>query len=627
MAEVVDQEKQASKPEEALKPAETSKPAGAFSEAAPAPKKKKKNRKKTIRRIITLVLVAALVAGGVFVWKKLNPPDDGMGEVLTDVVYRGSITSKVEGSGATVAKNSASVTVRVSGTVRDVYVSEGDMVTEGTQLYVIDSPETQEHVTQARQSLENAIKLRDQQKRDAQKQLTKAEKDLEKLEKELRELEEKPVETDVPAPFNGILVDVEPLTEGKEVTEKVTKLATLADNTRMLLSLYFSYAYEGDIYVGQDATVSIPVTMAQLSGRVHELHKIERISPEGSRLFEVVVAVDNPGTLTADMAASATLRAGGETIYPYDSGKLRYFDTKDVVANLTGELTDDLPYAYTKVRTGDSIAHIRVDLEEHDKELENMRETVQDKRELIQELREDLADAASGTSSYDKAVEDAQKTLDEALEDLEDLNAVAPIDGTVVSIGIDVGDEVKAGTVTVSIADTSLLRINAMVDEMYIKALKTDMLVDINVWGEQTSGTIEKVSLTPTSENGISRFPVEIAVDNSEGKFTAGTYMDYSFAASQSDDCLIVPIQSVKSAQTADGENCKVLFVQSDVPPENVAELAAEMTEIPEGFYPVIVEIGISDNYNVEILSGVEEGTTVYSGVMQNNNGGMGMFF
>ena len=34
---------------------------------------------------------------------------------------------------------------------------------------------------------------------------------------------------------------------------------------------------------------------------------------------------------------------------------------------------------------------------------------------------------------------------------------------------------------------------------------------------------------------------------------------------------------------------------------------------VPEGYYPVKVEIGISDNYNVEIKSGLEEGTTVFT--------------
>ena len=37
-----------------------------------------------------------------------------------------------------------------------------------------------------------------------------------------------------------------------------------------------------------------------------------------------------------------------------------------------------------------------------------------------------------------------------------------------------------------------------------------------------------------------------------------------------------------------------------------------EGTEIPEGYYLVPVEIGISDSTNTEILWGIEEGTTVY---------------
>ena len=38
--------------------------------------------------------------------------------------------------------------------------------------------------------------------------------------------------------------------------------------------------------------------------------------------------------------------------------------------------------------------------------------------------------------------------------------------------------------------------------------------------------------------------------------------------------------------------------------------------EIPAGFYPVQVEIGIQDTYNVEIKSGLNEGDTVYTQMM-----------
>ena len=46
--------------------------------------------------------------------------------------------------------------------------------------------------------------------------------------------------------------------------------------------------------------------------------------------------------------------------------------------------------------------------------------------------------------------------------------------------------------------------------------------------------------------------------------------------------------------------------------------------EIPDGFWPVPVEIGIQDNYNVEIKSGVEEGTEVFTQILSNYMGSWG---
>ena len=57
--------------------------------------------------------------------------------------------------------------------------------------------------------------------------------------------------------------------------------------------------------------------------------------------------------------------------------------------------------------------------------------------------------------------------------------------------------------------------------------------------------------------------------------------------------------------------------VMNEVPDDvfsdlNALDLMTEMPDIPEGFWPVAVETGISDSYNVEIISGVEEGTSVF---------------
>ena len=163
----------------------------------------------------------------------------------------------------------------------------------------------------------------------------------------------------------------------------------------------------------------------------------------------------------------------------------------------------------------------------------------------------------------------------------------------------------------VSIADTRTMVINASIDEMNIAYVKPGMPVDIDQWGTPAVGEVESVSLSGQYENGVSRFPVTIVVDNSDGTLMSGSYVQYSFVASQNDDCLLVPIQCVKYVETEAGTQ-KALFVESEERPENALDLMTEMPDIPEGFWPVAVETGISDSYNVEIISGVEEGTSVF---------------
>ena len=87
------------------------------------------------------------------------------------------------------------------------------------------------------------------------------------------------------------------------------KLGKLVDDNTMKLSLYFSYAYEQEFSVGKTATISIPTTMTNVTGTVETINKVQRISPEGSKLFEVIFTMKNPGTLTEGMGATASLTA------------------------------------------------------------------------------------------------------------------------------------------------------------------------------------------------------------------------------------------------------------------------------------------------------------------------------
>ena len=527
------------------------------SENGPRLVKKKKKRKKApliIGGSVFLVLVILIW------WAIAKTGEAPEGQVMDETIQRGSITSVIKGSGMTTAKSSEAITVGTSGTVVDVFVTEGQFVTAGTQLYIIDSP-----------AAEDAVK--------------NAQQDVDGYQKQLKLLNEARQNLTVRAEFTGKLLEVSDEVKVGETISSGTGLTRLVDDSKMKLTQYYSYAYEGSVKVGQTAQISVPGVMQQLSGTVIEILKTERISPEGSRLFRVDFTVPNPGTLTEGLEASAVLTTGGETISPYELGKLEYNRSMEVKAKVSGEVLTNNMYDYKKVSAGDTL------------------------------LRIDGEDTESEAFTLQDNLRQAQKKLEEAQKNLNNLRATAPIDGTVVGLAITPGQEVAASTAVISIVDATVILVEAGVDERNIQYLTVGMQVDLNQWGNQTVGIVEKVGLNGKFENGMTTFPVTITVDNAAGMLMSGSSIEYSVNASQSDDCLMVPKQCVKSiADPETGESISVVFVKADTRPENAIEADGTSLGVPEeGYFAVPVVTGISDTSNVELLEGPEEGTAVFA--------------
>jgi multidrug efflux pump subunit AcrA (membrane-fusion protein) len=309
---------------------------------------------------------------------------------------------------------------------------------------------------------------------------------------------------------------------------------------------------------------------------------VERISAEGTKLFEVDLELNNPGTLVADMEASATLHINGEDVYPYETGKLQYYQSSTISAKVGGTVER------VNLRNYDSVSSGAV----------------------LMQLSGDDNDSAIYT--VNTRIQSAQKSLEDAQKVMEVLNGTAPISGTVVSLSLEPGKEIASGTSVVTVSDTSTIVLDASIDERNIGFVKTGMDVSLDYQGEPFTGTVTSVSLTSTVNNGVATFPAVISIDNSEGTILAGSFVSYTLIANQSEDALYLPIQAVKSVETEDGTK-NVVFVKSDTSPEDTVELLSTVDGVPEtGYYPVVVNVGISDNQNIEILDGVSEGDEVF---------------
>ena len=212
----------------------------------------------------------------------------------------------------------------------------------------------------------------------------------------------------------------------------------------------------------------------------------------------------------------------------------------------------------------------------------------------------------------------AREELETAEKNLANCSAVAPIDGMVIGLAAMPGAEIAANTPLVTISDTSVITISADVDERNISYIKPGMPVELDQWGTMGFGTVETVSLSSTVNNGVATYPVTITADNYDGTLQVNSYVDYTITASENDNCLVLPLQCVRTVTQEDGTTLNVVFVGGSRP-DNAIETPMLSEEIPDGFWAVPVEIGISDNFNVEIKSGVEEGTEVFTQIQSLN--------
>ena len=544
--------------------------APAASPASPPGRPKPKfNKRKARQAAIAGAVVVALAAGGFLLYRFLTKQDSASSEIQTQAVQYGTIQSKVTGSGNAKAKESAAITLTAGGTVQEVFVSPGDTVTAGQPLYTIFSQEAQDQVTQAQTQVDN-------------------------LNKEMSALLEDANNLTVRAPFAGKLINVKEFQPDQEVA-KETAVATLVNDKKLKLSLYFSYAYENQIHTGQSVQVSIPTVMGTYTGTVEKINKVRFISPEGAVHFEAVIAFQNPGTLTAGMDASATLTASdGSAIYPYENGKTEYYETREIVTKAAGPVVSQGNLMdYADVSAGEALLTLGSS---------TINENIMSKQKEIDEAQKKLADAQKG---------------------LADFNAVSPIDGSVTSCTLTPGAEVKSGDTVVTISNTTNMVVDITVDDRNIAFVQPGLTVELSDWNGNTFiGTVTAINMgAAESQNGMTNYPVTLTVDNQDGSLLAGMYLDYSFVASQSDDCMMVPMQSVKNIPGEDGSTDSVVFIRADKRPENAVDL-----EIPEpepgqppmypspedGFYPVKVETGLNDDYNVEIKSGLNGDEEVF---------------
>mgnify|MGYP001355489478 FL=1 len=176
----------------------------------------------------------------------------------------------------------------------------------------------------------------------------------------------------------------------------------------------------------------------------------------------------------------------------------------------------------------------------------------------------------------------------------------APIDGYILEQMVETGDPVvplstyQEGTVLMTMADMSRLVFRGTVDEIDVGRLREGMRAEIRIGAlpdAQIEGVLSRISLKARNQDNSTVFPVEITLERTDGvTLRAGYSANAHIIIEKRENVLMIPERVV----TFSGDTAWV-----------TVDLGAGQTERR------IIETGLSDAINIEVVSGLREGERV----------------
>lgn len=490
--------------------------------------KKLLSGKKGRRWIVLCVLAVAVIGEGTaFLSRTRAKAAKAETTYTTASVEKRSITNALTGSGTLQPADSYTVTTLVSGEVLSDTFEEGGIVEKDQLLYTIDSSDVSTTETQAQTNYTQALKA-------------------------------KYPTADISGTVSEVYVS------NGDAVSAGTELCRISASNDLTIDFQFSYAKDGDFYVGQPAKIYLNGYAGYIDGTVAQIGSSSVANGTGMKMTTVRVKAANPGLVSGDCTASAVV--GNYTSYGQTTVKIGTGST--ITATASGKVSGLTLMPGDSVSSGQRICTITGD-------------------------------------SVDNQLKNAKASLENAQDRLDDYMVTSPITGTVVEKTVKAGDNVGTGSNSNNtlciIYDLMYLEMTLNIDELDIDNVEVGQTVNVTSdakAGQTYTGVVTKVSMVGTTSGGTTTYPVTVRIDDTDG-LRPGMNVDAEIVLSSADGVLAIPSLAVNRGDT--------VLVTSDSPS---AANALEQ-EAPEGYAYVQVTTGVSDDSYIEITSGLQEGDTV----------------
>jgi RND family efflux transporter MFP subunit len=509
----------------------------------------------TNHKIISVSGLIILVIIG-YVWYRKASAAGTSARYVLGQVERGMLISSVSGSGQVSTSDKVDIKPKVSGDIISVGVKAGQEVKEGTMIARIDSRDAAQalnealaELTSAKISLAKTKTSTTQTKEDAQDKLTKAYDD----------------------GYN-------------DLSDAFTSFSGIMDTTDDVLNNTNHHSPYMDTEKVRNITGNTGV--ARKESITSTFNKIKTEYETLSNEYKQLSSTSNKQDIENQLAHTYTFSKKIADSLKEIRSFISYLEIASV--SVPSELTND------KTTLDQYIGAVNGKVTA----LLSAQSTIKDAKNNLTTVEQTYANISGSTEPLDVqsaelTVLQRQNTYQKALNTLSDYTIRAPFSGVIASVSVKKGDSASSATAVATlvtkqqIATISLNEIDAAKVKVGQKATITfDAFPDLSI-----SGEVLEIDNLGTVSQGVVSYNAKIGFDTQDGRIKSGMSVSVSIITDSKTNVLLVPSSAVKT-------NTNGSYV----------EVLANSKELPQ---QIPVEIGSSNDTEVEIVSGISEGDSI----------------
>ena len=345
-----------------------------------------------------------------------------------------------------------------------------------------------------------------------------------------------------------------------------------------------------------------------------QFYKKEQTVPQ-----RLEVSIEASGVIEAISSVEIKSKASGEVLFLgaevgdfVDKGFMLAQIDQRTANNIVDQTKSDLEAAKVRLINAESQYERGIELHKNS--------SISDKD--FEDIKENFAQAKSTLVRNEVSFENAKISLDDTI-------VKSPINGTVISRPVEVGQVISSptsafgeGSIIMTMADLSKVRVRALVDEIDVGKVALGQRVSIKVAAyrdKEFIGTVSKIEPKAFVQQNVTTFPVLIDIDNEENLLLIGMNTDVEIQILKKDVTLSIPTMSLRTRKdiyTAAAvlnieKNIIDEFLTNKVDGENFNRFIV-IKDSNDGPYLSWVKVGVSDLYNVEVLEGLTNDDVVY---------------